>query len=128
MIRRPPRSTLFPYTTLFRSLRPDELEMTWFRGCSWLHIAGYSLLRSPIDEAAAKAIGAVRVQGGGVSVDLSSATAIRDFGPEHFAARLRQLEPDVIFANEQEHAVLGGDLPARRWVLKRGAAGCTFTD
>src|SRR3989454_10579044 len=24
MIRRPPRSTLFPYTTLFRSPRPDE--------------------------------------------------------------------------------------------------------
>src|SRR3712207_7384628 len=24
MIRRPPRSTLFPYTTLFRSLYPDE--------------------------------------------------------------------------------------------------------
>src|SRR3989338_378026 len=24
MIRRPPRSTLFPYTTLFRSLRPHE--------------------------------------------------------------------------------------------------------
>src|SRR5256885_13189777 len=24
MIRRPPRSTLFPYTTLFRSLRPVE--------------------------------------------------------------------------------------------------------
>src|SRR2546427_9059854 len=24
MIRRPPRSTLFPYTTLFRSLHPDE--------------------------------------------------------------------------------------------------------
>src|SRR3712207_9315347 len=26
MIRRPPRSTLFPYTTLFRSVRPGE---TW---------------------------------------------------------------------------------------------------
>src|SRR3712207_8991957 len=25
MIRRPPRSTLFPYTTLFRSCRPGEL-------------------------------------------------------------------------------------------------------
>src|SRR2546430_10995942 len=24
MIRRPPRSTLFPYTTLFRSVRPDH--------------------------------------------------------------------------------------------------------
>src|SRR5256885_12860125 len=27
MIRRPPRSTLFPYTTLFRSLGPDR---QWF--------------------------------------------------------------------------------------------------
>src|SRR5256885_11857453 len=26
MIRRPPRSTLFPYTTLFRSPSPEELE------------------------------------------------------------------------------------------------------
>src|SRR3712207_7540915 len=26
MIRRPPRSTLFPYTTLFRSLRGDAVE------------------------------------------------------------------------------------------------------
>src|SRR2546430_13601988 len=26
MIRRPPRSTLFPYTTLFRSLRALEIE------------------------------------------------------------------------------------------------------
>src|SRR3712207_8077226 len=28
MIRRPPRSTLFPYTTLFRSLDVDEKRMT----------------------------------------------------------------------------------------------------
>src|SRR5258708_21517878 len=27
MIRRPPRSTLFPYTTLFRSLFKDEVRM-----------------------------------------------------------------------------------------------------
>src|SRR5687768_17877642 len=26
MIRRPPRSTLFPYTTLFRSLHPDGAD------------------------------------------------------------------------------------------------------
>src|SRR3712207_7545872 len=26
MIRRPPRSTLFPYTTLFRSLTPSEVR------------------------------------------------------------------------------------------------------
>src|SRR3712207_7724773 len=27
MIRRPPRSTLFPYTTLFRSVDPDHLGL-----------------------------------------------------------------------------------------------------
>src|SRR2546422_1436184 len=33
MIRRPPRSTLFPYTTLFRSISTDETErlMEWYR-------------------------------------------------------------------------------------------------
>src|SRR2546426_4624799 len=30
MIRRPPRSTLFPYTTLFRSQRPDHHRV---QGC-----------------------------------------------------------------------------------------------
>src|SRR6266511_5689703 len=29
MIRRPPRSTLFPYTTLFRSRRPGTGTATW---------------------------------------------------------------------------------------------------
>src|SRR5258708_38622368 len=40
MIRRPPRSTLFPYTTLFRSLFPIRLfeigNPDW-RPLSWLH-------------------------------------------------------------------------------------------
>src|SRR2546428_10262213 len=29
MIRRPPRSTLFPYTTLFRSLMPFIVLLSW---------------------------------------------------------------------------------------------------
>src|SRR2546429_5503340 len=29
MIRRPPRSTLFPYTTLFRSVAGDDLQGRW---------------------------------------------------------------------------------------------------
>src|SRR3712207_8732099 len=32
MIRRPPRSTLFPYTTLFRSCRPSRRTMAWAPG------------------------------------------------------------------------------------------------
>src|SRR2546423_15718874 len=35
MIRRPPRSTLFPYTTLFRSRRWDGDRLRRFRLCSF---------------------------------------------------------------------------------------------
>src|SRR5258708_11409072 len=35
MIRRPPRSTLFPYTTLFRSLSVDALEKQLL--AAWKH-------------------------------------------------------------------------------------------
>src|SRR2546429_7914222 len=35
MIRRPPRSTLFPYTTLFRSPSPLEVEMAELI-CKWM--------------------------------------------------------------------------------------------
>src|SRR3712207_9589636 len=33
MIRRPPRSTLFPYTTLFRSAIPELLDTLRLEGC-----------------------------------------------------------------------------------------------
>src|SRR2546427_5822138 len=36
MIRRPPRSTLFPYTTLFRSHGPRELQELPREGSRWL--------------------------------------------------------------------------------------------
>jgi sugar/nucleoside kinase (ribokinase family) len=100
-----------------------ELEMGWFRDCSWLHLSGYSLLRTPIDEAGAKAAGAVRALGGKVSVDLAPASLLREYGPERLAARLRLLEADVVFANDDEVAAMGDDLPARTLVRKKGAEG-----
>src|SRR3712207_7202521 len=51
MIRRPPRSTLFPYTTLFRSVvNPDDLIVRtnlshaeiWGRGFDAAYVAGLS--------------------------------------------------------------------------------------
>src|SRR5256885_6052107 len=36
MIRRPPRSTLFPYTTLFRSTRPDANDTGFDLWCDIL--------------------------------------------------------------------------------------------
>src|SRR5258708_39480259 len=51
MIRRPPRSTLFPYTTLFRSLLPDRagLASLPLRSTSYLPKGnGDSWKRSPL--------------------------------------------------------------------------------
>lgn len=104
-------------------LRAEELDLDWFRGCEWLHIAGYSLFRGPIDEAAAKAAGAIRALGGRLSVDLSSASAIAAFGADRLLDRLALLRPDVVFANEDEQRALGSTVPHAATVLKRGPQG-----
>jgi ribokinase len=103
-------------------LRAEELEIPWFSGCDWLHLSGYSLLRRPIDEAAAKATGAVQAQGGRISVDLASASGIDAYGPERLLGRLELLGPDVVLANEAELDAIGGTVPGTL-VLKRGAGG-----
>jgi ribokinase len=103
-------------------LRAEELDVRWFGGCDWLHLSGYSLLRSPIDEAAAKAAGALQAQGGRISVDLASASGIAEYGPERLLGRLELLEPDLVFANEAELAAIGGHVPGTL-VLKRGGEG-----
>src|SRR5258708_25072331 len=41
MIRRPPRSTLFPYTTLFRSSNAHRLRSTYLWAHSRQALAGY---------------------------------------------------------------------------------------
>jgi ribokinase len=103
-------------------LRAEELDPAWLDGCAHLHLPGYSLLRSPIDEASLRAAAVVPR----VSVDLSSWSAIRDFGPERFRERLQALRPAVVFANEDEERMLGGPLEGCTWVLKRGPLGARF--
>src|SRR5207253_8087925 len=44
MIRRPPRSTLFPYTTLFRSLDADYLEFLRSRAIPGAKLSGMKLV------------------------------------------------------------------------------------
>jgi sugar/nucleoside kinase (ribokinase family) len=109
-----------------RGISPDfhveELDPAWLEGCTHLHLPGYSLLRTPIDEAALRAAElAPRL-----SVDLSSWSAIRDFGPERFRERLLALRPAIVFANEDEERILGGPLEDCDWVLKRGSLGARF--
>ncbi len=103
-------------------LRADELDPAWLEGCEHLHLPGYSLLREPVDGAALRAAELVPR----LSVDLSSWSAIRDFGPARFRERLEALAPDVVFANEDEERILGGPLPGCTWVLKLGPGGARF--
>jgi ribokinase len=105
-------------------LRAEELDVRWFAGCDWLHLSGYSMLRRPIEEAAAKAAGAVQAQGGKISIDLASASGIAEYGAEKLLKRLDLIAPDLVFANEGELEAIGGDVPGRL-VLKRGADGFT---
>ena len=107
-------------------LRPEEIEEAWFDDCEHLHVSGYALLREPVRFAARRAIEHARAAGAHVSVDLSSWSAIRDFGAERFRSLLEGLAPDVVFANEDEERIIGGPITRSHWIVKRGPAGASF--
>ena len=105
-------------------LAPDELQPDWFQGADWLHLSGYSLMGEPIGSAAERAAKLARDAGARVSVDLSSANLIREFGREQLAERLARIAPDVVFGNEDEHEELPVASGAR--VVKRGPDGASI--
>jgi sugar/nucleoside kinase (ribokinase family) len=106
------------------ALEPDEVDPAWLADANVLHLSGYSLMRTPIDDAALRAAELARDAGARVSVDLSAWTRIREFGPAAFRERVERLEPDVVFANEPEWEIVGGAYAlARTAVIKRGARG-----
>jgi ribokinase len=100
-------------------LAADELDAAWFDGCERLHLPAYSVLAPPIREAAFVAADlAPRV-----SLDLSSTAAIRSAGVDALRSAITRLQPDIVFANEDE-AALVGEIDAGTLVVKRGARGC----
>ncbi len=107
-------------------LRPEEIEEAWFDDCEHLHVSGYALLREPVRFAACRAIEHARAAGARVSVDLSSWSAIRDFGAERFRSLLEEIAPDVVFANEDEERIVGGPIAGSHWIVKRGPLGASF--
>ena len=101
------------------TLQESELDPAWLDGCERLHIPGYSLVTSPMREAALAAARLVPR----VSVDLSSTAAVEASGLDAFRATLAGLAPDIVFANEDE-AALVGEIETETLVVKRGARGC----
>jgi ribokinase len=104
-------------------LSAAELDPAWF-ACDCLHISGYSLLATPIDDASFRAADLARERGARVSLDLSAWTRIREYGPARFREQIERLAPDLIFAHEAEWAIVGAAYGlAPTAVVKRGARG-----
>jgi ribokinase len=107
-----------------------DLDKAWVRSADVLHVSGYCLLRDSVAEAAIAASKVARR----VTLDLASANDIELFGAERFLERVRQLDPDLVFANEAERAALPG-LDAELntdanidLVIKLGARGAIFPE
>src|SRR5690348_17655671 len=85
MIRRPPRSTLFPYTTLFRSA--DRLAARFAIGVSLVRLAGAGLAGWP---EAGLAVGASLVGLAGA--------ALAGGSPDRKSTRLNSSHPSISYA------------------------------
>jgi sugar/nucleoside kinase (ribokinase family) len=108
------------------TLTLDEIDPAWLADIDHLHVSGYALLAEPIRDAALGAIAMAETNGARVSVDLSSWSLIRDAGPDVARGIVERAAPDVVFANEQEAAIIGGPTTGSTWIVKRGARGCSF--
>jgi sugar/nucleoside kinase (ribokinase family) len=113
-----------------RGLRPEDVEPAWLAGVRLLHVSAYALYREPLGAAARRAIELARAGGALLSVDLSSAADVREFGGGRLARTLAGLRPELLFATEPEMA----ELPAAAAslaevpVVKLGARGCRVFD
>jgi ribokinase len=104
------------------SLDAAALDPAWVSTADVLHISGYCLLRECQAQAAVAAARLAKR----VTVDLASANDIELFGVERFTALVRELAPDLVFANEAERAVVR-DLETD-WVIKLGPRGAIFPE
>lgn len=75
-------------------------------GVTWLHVPAYSLAEEPLAGVALAAIAQVRAAGGSISVDASSVAVIEDMSDPTLGEVIRRIEPDVVFCNAQEAALL----------------------
>ncbi len=111
-------------------LRAEDLRKEWFTDVRLIHVPAYSLFVEPIASAAKAAIELVRGAGGVLSIDLSSAAGLKEYGGARMAGELTRLRPELLFATEPEAKALGVSMEdlerlAKVPVIKLGPAGCS---
>src|SRR2546427_9039825 len=70
MIRRPPRSTLFPYTTLFRSVAPGQTDQRFRGDTVEMWVISVREARGVPDAAQGSAVAAAVVDAGGLVAEV----------------------------------------------------------
>lgn len=98
------------------------LTREWLDDCKWLHVPAYSFAREPVRAAALAAAALAASRSARLSIDLSSTAMIEAYGPASFRELLITLQPDVVFGNQAEAALIG-DVLRDRLVVKLGADG-----
>ena len=99
---------------------PDD----WLDAMTWLHLPTYSLAGGSIATACLRLVDAAHHRGASISVDCSSTAVLASYGVERFVALIRNVQPDVVFANDDEAHLIGIGVSAALWsgrmVVKRG--------
>src|SRR5947209_7453930 len=106
------------------TLQPADLPAALWDDLDMLHVPAYSLFAGALAETSLGAIRAARARGVTVSLDLSSVSLLRAYGPARFAALLADLRPDLLFANlEEAQPVFAVDTAAEAATAMRAVAG-----
>ena len=87
--------------------RVDPLTPRMLEDASWLHVPAYCLVEEPLASTATDALSLARKTGVRTSIDCSSTAMLRTYGVGRFLAWLRAVAPEIVFANEDEAALLG---------------------
>jgi sugar/nucleoside kinase (ribokinase family) len=87
--------------------RVDPLTPRMLEEASWLHVPAYCLVEEPLASTATSALALAKTMQVRTSVDCSSTALLQTHGIDRFLAWLDEVAPDVVFANDDEAALLG---------------------
>jgi len=111
-----------------RGASPDlsVVDAAWIDGATVVHIPAYSLAVQPLAGSARRIASLAHRHGVPVSVDASSVAVLEEMGVDLFRALVDEIEPEVLFANADEAALLGlsddaSPASVDLTVVKRGA-------